>query len=293
MSHPQPPSVKPPSLEPPSLTDLIDLARRAARPLSITGIIHCVNIGSHYEQFRNNVNALFPPEQAQTIFAHTDMDDQVIEFTKAFEDRYFPLADHITDDPDWDEPIVTIINTVFPYQLMGLTSEEIHDVWTNGSTGIATLLLLIDIDDLFKDSPYSQYDNNIRTSWMESAQDVIDFQVLARIPHTGLPQDKLAKAVEDSPYQAIAKVAPWIFAMTQNPFLSISYEDQSYNHDVGENYFDPDLVESLALDWEDATQTIDGVAQITNMIEKDPSGTLSLILDHILSHPALAEDNPA
>ena len=258
--------------------------RAATAPPSIQDLTTAASIIFAYNQFTQTVNTLLPG-QVEEIFSTKDTYEQADRFAKAFEKAYLPLSDFIkSSDLNEEHPIVSMFQ-MFPYQIIGYSSDDIHSIWEDRRHGIAAMLLLTDITLAFADNHYAQYDNGIRTEWIEHASMYIDPAVLKQIPPDGIPQQVLTQAVLNTPYEGLQDAFPWVFAATDNPFLWYSYDDEFYQQSADE-YFSPENVAYFAAEWSKAMTVVTSVHNLADWLETDLSTNFDTLLKHILTSQA-------
>ena len=277
--------------QPTKLTELATGLLLKAKPPSISDLLAEVALSATYNRMLEKAAQLFPEqlhrlEEAETIRGKVDA------FKEAFETTHFPLNDLFGDTDSWDSPLENLFDT-FPFDVFGFTDEDIHEIWdTDGNIGLAAMLLLVDIDDLHRDQNEGIYGpgwaNGLRTSWLEAAETYVDRRTLDRIPANGIPNAILAETLEGSGYEAVAKAAPWVFSLADNPFLYTTFED-AYQIS-GEDHFEPESIKALTPFWREAVQTLEEVYKLANRIDENPTDELGNILDHVLNSPDYKKD---
>ena len=135
MEHPTPPRL---SLlktllypQPPSLQQLVELTHGA----------------EDYKWFRQLVHNILP-DQADRILHQSDPPSQVETFSQLFGKAFFPLPDYYTDDliPSFDQEVTWsaygMIRQGAPIPMMGISIEDLHEIWHHWQPGIAALASL-------------------------------------------------------------------------------------------------------------------------------------------------------
>ena len=270
----------------PKLTGITALLQRTAIPPNLSNLTDFAAIASYYARFTADTIGLFP-QTYETILAHPRIDDQVTAFAAAFETSYFPMSAHVADNSYFsDESLLIGLYDTFPFEIMGISLEELHEIWQPSLFGIAAMLLLIDIDDIFVLDHYTSINNSIRISWLEDAADYLGQDTLDLIPTNGIPQRIIAEALEHSQFKPVADVATWAYALTDNPFLYYSRDDDLQSEP---DFFDYEVVKNLTAQWYEATSTMQGIENMAAWIEADPATNFTSILNHILQSPAYME----
>ena len=270
---------RPPPLH---LTAFTSLLNHYRNPPSIRGIALLTYGVADYPWFRSLI-ARYLPEHMPAILSHPNRLDQFKHFADAFERDYFPLSPYVFPDLhffdyDMDFPAPwSILRQGVPYDLQGISYDQIHDLWTqNSNTGLPATALLCNM------TKHMHVDNGIRPSWAAFAAEHLPPETMARIPPDGIDPDLIHAAVKDSFYQPVSLVVSWLFARTGNFFLD-NYFDEEY-FDGFSDPWEPDVLAEARSQWLQAHAHLTALDNFTAWMDRDLPVNFGATLDFILEH---------
>ena len=261
------------AVSPPRLSGLARLLLR--RPPSLRELVTLVGYADDYAWFAGLVRRLFPQE-AEAALAAPDIRKRVASFAQLFSERHFPLYAPFFDFhlEDGDEPSWTWLRRGIPYELMGFSCDDLHEMWEGYRDGLSALALLVEAPDVYHMGP-----DGLRVAWLESAATRIPQQTLLRIPQGGIPLDTLTGAVHGTGFEGASQACSWVLGETGNFFLDDSYEDGAY--DGFADPWDDELIEQGTGEWRRARALMDSVGRLAAWLEDDLPGRFAEMLDFI------------
>ena len=136
-----------------------------------------------------------PTQRSRTILSTPGRIDQFAQFLDIFQEHYFPLSPLVFPDPDlhlqgYDAfPPWSILRDGVPFDLMGITYDQLHDLWEFSTPTLPSLALLCDM------TSHYWLDNGIRPYWTEAARAHLPDSLLKAIPPEGYPPHRIRAAV--------------------------------------------------------------------------------------------------
>ena len=229
------------------------------------------------------------PERAWGILQLDDEWEQVLSFAAMFSEDHFPLCEsYLQIQADWREEeteyeyfersAYNLLREGIPFQLMGFTWEEEHEMWDQVRNGLSALTLLAEIPS---HGDFADLESRgLRESWLESAADRIPEETLQRLPEGGIPLELLEEAVRDTPLEAAPLVGRWVHGMTGTFFL-----DEFFPEEFNGGYSDPwedEIIEYASQEWGKAKAILERIERLTVWLEEDLAERFGQILDFIL-----------
>ena len=229
------------------------------------------------------------PDHAWEILQLDSEWDQVVGFAARFSMDHFPLWDqYLQMNQEWaqEEPEdsylesnpYTLLKQGIPFQLMGFTWEDQHEMWDQVRDGLSALALLAETPD------YDHLDawglGGMRVAWLEAASGSIPEETLRRIPDGGIPLEMLEQAVRGTPLDAAPLAAMWVHGSTGTFFL-----DEYFPDDNSCGYSDPwehEIIEFATQEWTRAKAIIDRIDRLADWLEEDLAERFGQMLDFIL-----------
>ena len=265
---------------PPVLSELA--SRLLQRPPSIQDLAVRLGYADDYAWFVELVHRLFPGE-AKALLSLPDMSGRLERFAELFREHHFPLYPPFLEFYEDEEtgPPFTWLRQGIPFQLMGISYDDLHEMWTGYRAGLSALVLLAeDPSDHRWGGP-----DAIRTAWLEAAALYIPQETLQRVPLEGIPLEALNQAVRETFYEGAAHAAAWVRGETGNFFLDYSNEEGDYEG-FADSWEDEVIAEGTQ-EWQRASALTDSVISLAEWLEEDLRVRFAGLLDFIL--PRLPE----
>ena len=244
------------------------------------------------------------PEQAWEILGIKNEPARVMKFAAVFSSTHFPLdEDYLEILIEWQfeegstefEPgeygPYALLRNGIPFELMGCSWDEKHELWNSEGTGIGAIALLARM-------PGTESPNQIllgeylgmRTSWLESAASHIREETLKRIPEDGIRMELLEEAVRETPLEAVYLGAQWIYNATENSLLDYARSEE----DGFGGFSDPWNARIIGIgiqEWAEAKTIRDKIVLLEEWLEKDIDKRFEEMLDFILERLASIPEN--
>jgi len=238
------------TLGPPALGALVDILEKSD---TVRGFLELVRE--------------YLPENEREIMA-LDTFDRVAQFTRLFDQRYFPLAEFGYDD---DEVMEQLIYTI-PVMLGGMTSEEYHEF---SDFGMGHILLL----SLVEYPYYTESEEggiHARVPLLEEVTEQVGKELAERIPPEGWKPKVLHEACDGSDFAGVADFGDWVCSCTDTWVLDTNYEE------YGEEQWSREVVDILTEQWPRVRQIRDNMMHMSSWLEDSPKAHFEELLNHIL-----------
>ncbi len=271
------------------LTALIRLAEE--RPPKISAVVRKLRgweDGAERAWFEDLLQQMVP-ERAWEILQLDNEWEQILGFAARFSIDHFPLwEEYLEIQADWrkEEPEndsfehspYNLIKEGIPFQLMGFSWEEQHEIWDQHRHGMCALALLAGIP------AHHEFEalefRGMRETWLESASGLIPVETLKRLPEGGIPLELLEEAVRGTPLEAAPLAGKWVYGRTGTFFL-----DEYFPDDDSCKYSDPwdaDIIEYARQEWSKAKAILDRIERLAAWLEEDLPERFAQMLDFIL-----------
>ena len=233
------------------------------------------------------------PERAWEILQLDNEWEQVLSFAARFSVDHFPLCEGYLDmQADWlqdwrrEEPEYdyferspyNLIKEGIPFQLMGFSWEEQHEMWDQHRHGMCALALLAAMPAHGEFA--AREFRGMREAWLESASDVIPAETLKRLPEGGIPLELLEEAVRNTPLEAAPLAGRWVHGRTETFFL-----DECFPEEYTGGYSDPwdvDIIEYARQEWSKAKAILDRIEWLSAWLDERLPERFGQMLDFIL-----------
>ena len=229
------------------------------------------------------------PQRAWEILQLDDEWEQVLSFAARFSMDHFPLcegyleiqAEWRQEEPEYDyfeRSPYNLLKEGIPFQLMGFTWEEQHEMWDQVRNGLSALTLLPAMPSHVEFEAWES--RGMREVWLESASDLIPAETLKLIPEGGIPLELLEEAVRDTPLEAVPLAGRWVHGRTGTFFLDEFFPEESTG-----GYSDPwedEFIEYASQEWGKAKAILDRIERLTAWQEEDLPERFGQMLDFIL-----------
>ena len=229
------------------------------------------------------------PDHAWEILQLDSEWDQVVGFAARFSMDHFPLWDqYLQMNQEWaqEEPEdsylesnpYTLLKQGIPFQLMGFTWEDQHEMWDQVRDGLSALALLAETPDYDHLNAWGL--GGMRVAWLEAASGSIPEETLRRIPDGGIPLEMLEQAVRGTPLDAAPLAAMWVHGVTGTFFL-----DEYFPDDNSCGYSDPwehEIIEIASQEWARAKPILDGIDRLATWLEEDLPARFRQMLNFII-----------
>ena len=262
---------------PPTITALTRLF--GPRPFKLSALSKIAANAQDHRDFTQLVRE-YLPKDAEEILSMPEPTHRVQKFSTLFGQQYFPLHQTITQDymdewePEWGETPYGFIIQGIPYELHGIDpTEDPHDLWANFHGGIASMALIPRLE------PSDYIDSDIRTSWFESALEVIPRETLAKIPPGGIPRETLASVLPGTEYEGLHNFTLWLTSSADNFFV-----DEQYDPEQGLQSADPWTSEHIGWvtqEWREASVILNSMHTLANWLDDDLPTRFDRMLDFV------------
>ena len=254
-----------------------------AGPPSIAYFVQLLEMSDYFLDFRKLIRDYLPKHEME-IMAE-DIDKRVQMFSLFFTQEYFPLNEEaLSGELDIGQFVSGI-----PFQPMGFSSEGYHN-FQGFRPGYILALSLVECPwdedpygDDFGEDVVEDKDGvpGMRIPILETVRDMIGERLANLIPGKGFTPQEIHDKTDATEFDGLGQFADWIYVNTNNNWLDTMGESLYLNE---EPPWEPETVEELTVDWEEATDIMSQIHNIALLLEKDPKATfqrlLALLLDN-------------
>lgn len=249
------------------VTFIIERLRLVGIP-SLSALTSKFSNVEEYQEFVMLVRE-YLPEYERAILRELSIADQIAEFAKQFETRYFPLgwwvADHAYDDEVGYRELVAHI----PLNVMGWTYDSYDEISSDGRVGLQLMTYLLE-------HPYEEHN---MVSLAEACAENVPEEMLQRMPQGGIKSAEAHGIFDNTKFAPIAMLCDWFNASTGNFFLDTDEEYLGYN--MGWPEWTREWVNDLTSDWQGAELFMNEVYAFAGWLEEDPPARFEEILDFL------------
>ncbi len=266
---------------PPPVFPLSVLARKLmGGPPSLAYFIELLEQGETVTGFRDLIRE-YLPEYEVNIMAE-ELDRRAWRFSRLFGQKYFPLRD-ITQS---DEFTIGDLLSGIPFQPLGFSYEGYHG-FADFRPGYVLALSLAECP--YDEDPLGMSDDEDerdgipgpRIPILEAVGNIVGEGLVRLIPPKGWPPADLHRTTDGTEFDGLGLFADWVAGNTGCYLLDVMGE----NLETGEYVeWDPDTVEQMTNDWQEATEILDKIHQVALHLEQEPETTfrrlMALLLDN-------------
>jgi hypothetical protein len=231
------------------------LRRTPIKPTSVAALL-----GNHaaYLAFRAAVREVFPGQEAEILAAHgtgaSRETARVWAFLHRVEAEFFPVYEL----EEYEQVAYGI-----PFVRNGWSLDRLHDI----DLGAGELLLFALCEQPYED------DFDSRVPLLDACEAHVPAALLREIPQEGIAPALLHERLDDTPYQAVADYADWLWGDTGTVFLD--FDDEV---DVSDADWTRENIVELTAQWQRADAILDRIAGLTKWLEEDLPARFSQLL---------------
>lgn len=252
---------------------------RAGCPPRLSDLEQVLGSAENYQRFMALV-LQFTPQAMAEVRAEGRPEDRVARFIEAFSDRWFPLDQDFMDvawEDEGADPYEEILRGI-PLQFMGLSEMTWHELPTYEGEGMQLLCALCPC--IYDGSG----DEGARVALRESVADIVDAELVRRVPPEGFTLDRIRRAAQAPALRGLADLAQILAQEGGNDWLTIS-QDDFYEVYGGQCSWDQETVEALARDYPAAVEAWDRIQALVKWLEADLEPRFRQVVEALEGQP--------
>jgi len=216
----------------------------------------------------------FLPERESEILREPSPSTQVARFASFFEDRYFPLSEHLQDMAEGYAELTYQI----PVVVMGMSEEDYESIATESGAGYQLLTYLVENPWGYHDAQNRFHGNGRLVSLTEACAALVPQHLLLRVPEEGFSPQRMHEVLDKTRFKAAAIWADMLGQCTNNIFLDTDYEQLGYSQ-LPE--WTREEVESLTAAWHQAELLHQEVSELVRWLEENLTAHFIELVNHI------------
>lgn len=226
------------------------------------------------EDFRDFLDLIkdFTPEHKREILAHGDVGQQIAEFARRFEHRYFPLQEYFQYGECEEYRQITMGIPIIP---LGLCWDDYHEItdWRRGFQMMSYVMA----------SPYRD-DDGARVALGESCLEYLPRSLLERVPQGGFGYDEFQETLKGTRFEALIR---WAQRMGHNSTgnLFLDEDEESLNSSGQYPDWSKQNVQELTSEWQQAQVILQKIDELSDYLEADPEEHFAELLDMLEGRP--------
>jgi hypothetical protein len=217
-----------------------------------------------YQDFLRLVDE-FLLDERQDIIEVGNPQDMVAAFARRFDERYFPLADHLRSG---DIESLSDLMHFIPIDVHGYDYDDYHALCDEPPDMLLSSLLVDFEDELGLEG------EGIRVAILEAVAQHVPPELLDRIPERGYSLDFLAQVLPGTKYEGLLDRAGHLCHRSGTVFLDVTAEEFISNPPT----WDREEVEWLTEEWRKAKEMFGRESTFFRWLEEDLQGNFARLL---------------